>query len=73
MWLRCTAFDCSHATPMALAPFVIRWGAGASSNILRQRARCTRCGHKGAMLIHPSWIDGDIKFQPFPTNAAAPR
>ena len=39
---------------MALAPLIIRWGAGTSSDFLRQSARCTCCGRKGADLQHPS-------------------
>jgi hypothetical protein len=27
---------------------VIRWGADASSDVLRRAGRCTVCGHKGA-------------------------
>ena len=34
---------------------MIRWGADASSDKLRQRARCTACGHKGATIQHPGW------------------
>jgi hypothetical protein len=36
-------------------PFIIRWGPDASSDVLRQRARCTACGNLGATLQHPSW------------------
>ena len=36
-----------------LAVPVIRWGADASSDVLRQRPRCTACGRKGAVLKHP--------------------
>jgi hypothetical protein len=32
-----------------------RWGELASSDMIRHRTRCTRCGHKGASLRHPSW------------------
>jgi Spy/CpxP family protein refolding chaperone len=41
---------CLHHAPMALVPLIIRWGADTSSDRLRQRARCTKCGHKGATL-----------------------
>jgi hypothetical protein len=40
--------------------------ANASSDVLRQRARCTRCGHKGATIQHPGWGGADIGFLPFP-------
>jgi hypothetical protein len=53
---------------LALAPFVIRWGAEASSNVMRERLRCAVCGHLGAVLQHPSWIDAQIGEQPFPVE-----
>jgi hypothetical protein len=31
---------CRHRMPVALAPFVIRWGADASSDMLRHQVRC---------------------------------
>ena len=43
-------------------------GAGASSDVLRQRARCTACGHKGAILQRPSWADAVVGFMPFPVE-----
>jgi len=42
-------------------------GAGASSDRLRQRARCTACGNKGATIQHPGWGGNDVGFLPFPT------
>jgi hypothetical protein len=49
---------------------IIRWGPDASSDVLRRKARCIRCGRKGAMLTYPSWIGEDVGEQPFPvTNA----
>jgi hypothetical protein len=44
-----------RAPPFACAVAVIRWGPEASSDKLRQAARCTACGHKGARLQAPSW------------------
>jgi hypothetical protein len=52
-WVYCE--KCLHHAPMALVPLIIRWGADASSDQLRRRARCTKCGHKGATLQHPGW------------------
>ena len=37
-----------------------------SSDVLRQRARCTACGNKGATIQHPSWGGADSGFLPFP-------
>jgi hypothetical protein len=47
---------------------VIRWGPGASSDLLRRSARCTKCGRKGAVLQHPSWAGMHIGFEPFPVS-----
>jgi hypothetical protein len=52
---------------MALAPFVIRHGPDASSDVLRQRRRCTKCGRKGATLMHPSAVASN-EFQVFPVE-----
>jgi len=70
VWLWCArAFPyCGHRAPMALAPLVIRWGPAASSNVLRQRARCTCYGHLGATLQHPCWAGNQIGFEPFPDD-----
>jgi hypothetical protein len=51
---------------MKFAPLIRRWGADASSDKLRRCARCTECGHKGATLQHPGWVDSVTGFQPFP-------
>jgi hypothetical protein len=69
-WVHCSGTDCWHAAPIALAPLVIRWGFGVSSDRLRHRARCTKCGHVGATLIAPS-RDGLNDSQPFPTPYVA--
>jgi hypothetical protein len=76
VWAICNGLDasgriaCLHRAPLALAPFVIRWGPDASSNVMRQRLRCAVCGHRGAVLQHPSWIDAQIGEQPFPVEWA---
>jgi hypothetical protein len=61
---------CLHHAPMALVPLMIRWGADTSSDRLRQSARCTKCGHRGATLQHPGWAGTHIGFQPFPLPAS---
>src|SRR5437773_2332441 len=73
VWAYCQGLDrigrpCMHRTPLALAPFVIRWGAEASSDVMRERLRCAVCGHRGTVLQHPSWMDAQIGEQPFPAN-----
>src|SRR5271167_1543407 len=66
VWLHCES--CLHHSPLACAVPVIRWGADASSDVLRQRARCTACGRKGATLQHPGWAGEHIGFIPFPVG-----
>jgi hypothetical protein len=51
LWLNCER--CRHNAPLACAVAVIRWGRDASSDVLREQARCTRCGNKGATIQHP--------------------
>ena len=66
LWLNCER--CQHHAPLACAVAVIRWGRDASSDVLRQRARCTACGHKGATIQHPGWGGADVRFLPFPKS-----
>jgi len=63
-WLRCDA--CGHRVAVALVPFIIRWGADASSDVLRRNARCSVCGRRGATLQHPSWCDATVGWEAFP-------
>jgi hypothetical protein len=46
--------------PLACAVPVIRWGAEISSDKLRQCARCTVYGYKGAMIQNPGWGRADF-------------
>jgi hypothetical protein len=64
VWLTCER--CQHRAPLACAVAVIRWGPDESSDRLRQCARCTACGAKGATLQHPGWGGEQIGFLPFP-------
>jgi hypothetical protein len=54
---------------MALAPAIIRWGPDASSDVLRQRTRCSKCGNMGGVTIQgPSWDGPHIRFARFPVE-----
>jgi hypothetical protein len=68
-WLICET--CLHTRAIPLAPFVIRWGRHASSDVLRRNARCSACGHRGAVMRHPSFYDSGVRYQPFPAEQAA--
>jgi hypothetical protein len=69
LWLYCKV--CPHHAPQALAPVIIGWGPETSSNVLRQRAHCTRCGARGATLMHPTWGGEDVGLSPFPADRLA--
>jgi hypothetical protein len=43
-------------------------GPDSPSDVLRQRAPCTACGHKGATLQHPGWGGADVGLIPFPAH-----
>jgi hypothetical protein len=64
MWVWCGSANCDHHV-------IIRWGADASSDVLRQRTVCTACGHRGVTLQHPGWVDNDVGYQPFPVAISA--
>ncbi len=68
VWVFCE--KCLHHAPLPCAVPVIRWGAEVSSDVLRRRARCTACGHKGATLQLPSWVGADVGMMPFPVARA---
>jgi hypothetical protein len=67
-WLHCQNQPCLHKAPLALTPCIIRWGAEASSDLLRRSAQCSRCGRKGAILQHPGWAGSQVGWAPFPTH-----
>ena len=70
IWLYCNAPGCHASRAVALAPLIIRFGPDASSDVLRRSARCSRCGGKGATLMHPSWSGSHKGFAPFPVERA---
>ena len=74
-WADCYNRECSHRRPLPFVPFAIRWGPDTSSDVLhtssdvlRRNLRCTKCGHRGAATMAPSWIDMQVGEQPFPAN-----
>lgn len=66
----CNRPTCGASRPLAIAPYVIRWGADASSDLLRKNLVCERCKHKGASLYHPSWKTRG--WESFPVKADRP-
>jgi hypothetical protein len=66
-WIHCAR--CPHFAAMAFAAPVILWGADAPGDVLRQCARCTACGNRGASLLHPGWGGSGLGFVPFPIVA----
>jgi len=68
LWLVCNG--CGHRQPVAIAPFVIRWGPAASSNLLRRNARC-QCGRRGASTQARSWGGNEEGFEAWPVESDA--
>jgi hypothetical protein len=67
LWAHCQRMSCCHYAPVALAPFAIRWGMHASTNMLRERLKCSKCGKKGEVaLTRPSWAGQDQGWQAWP-------
>lgn len=65
IWLYCADHQCGHHIATTLAWAVIKYGPDASTNVLRENARCAVCGKKGALIQLPSWhnaIEGVAKF-----------
>ena len=46
LWLYCETPGCRHYTAIPLAPLIIRWGRNATSDLLRNGFRCSRCGRR---------------------------
>lgn len=46
-WAYCTRLKCTHRRPVAMARFAILWGLDASSDVVRDRLICARCGARG--------------------------
>jgi len=71
VWVHCEARDCHHRAPVELAGIVARFGSGKTSNLLRERAKCSRCGALRATLRLPSWVDSRTGTAPFPAPEPA--
>jgi hypothetical protein len=56
MFAYCERIGCGHSMPLAQALFAIRWGMDASTDLIRKRLRCSKCGRKGGVALkRPSW------------------
>jgi hypothetical protein len=71
VWLYCDS--CGRGAPAAVAPWIIRLGAGASSDQVRRNARCAICRERGATLRLPSWGGLEVGIAPFPANRPVKR
>lgn len=68
-WVYCgDEQNCRHHRPIALAPFIIRWGSDAPVSLLRTSLRCSACGHRGVTLTVPSWGGREVGTSPFPVK-----
>ena len=71
VWVYCASRDCFHRSAMALAKPIAQWGADASSDALRRNARYQHCGHRGARLQHPSWVNSAGGWELYPGDLPA--
>ena len=62
----CATRDCHHRAAMRVSDVIARFGAEASSNVLRHCCRCTECGQRGASIRLPSWVNSQVGASPFP-------
>jgi hypothetical protein len=48
-WFRavCIRTGCGHEAPMTYAPWAILYGLDASTNVIRRKGRCSKCGGLG--------------------------
>jgi hypothetical protein len=58
--------ECQRSRPVALVPFIIRWGPNVSPDTLRRNLVCSECGHRGALIQHVSWVDTICRWQAWP-------
>jgi hypothetical protein len=47
VWVYCEARDCHHRAPLKLADVFVLYGKDMSSDILRAKTRCSKCGGLG--------------------------
>jgi hypothetical protein len=59
VWARCPIRECLHTAAIPLKPATAHFGGDVSSDRLRAALLCTACGHRGALLQHPSWEMAD--------------
>jgi hypothetical protein len=53
---------------MAIVPLIIRWGPDTPDDWVRQRLVCAQCGHRGALLYAPSWVNSVVGWQSWPDS-----
>lgn len=64
--INCKRTLCGRRVASNLKVFADRWGEDASSDMIRDNAKCSACGHKGVELTHPSYGGRDRGWEPFP-------
>lgn len=70
IWVYCPVKECNHKAAVAYATFAIRWGMNATTQMIRRRFRCSRCGNLGALIRTPSWSVEHQFFQALPVDKA---
>lgn len=66
MWLRLICIHCQHERPALIVHLQIAFGIAASSDRVRSRMPCLRCGLRGCHTYLPSHVDSQTGAAPFP-------
>jgi hypothetical protein len=72
IWVYCevrlpTGASCCHRSAVKLADAIAIFGADASTDAIRRKARCSVCGGKGQSAINlPSFISVTAGWQKYP-------
>lgn len=64
--LNCENPACGRRVATQLPAFIEKFGPDASSDLVRDTARCAECGHKGVTTTTPSWAGADKRWSVFP-------
>jgi hypothetical protein len=68
MWATCRNLNCNRGAPVALVPYIIRWGTDAPIETMINAMRCELCGFKGVSLDYRNWADAQVGLAPWPNG-----
>jgi hypothetical protein len=70
-WFYCAAgLICTYHKAIRFQTLIDKHGPDIGMDDILRRMRCPSCGHRGAIIRHPSWRDTQTGWQPFPGENA---